>query len=60
MKPQPDTKREEAEKEQARQDLLVKLEDTVAVNPDYAGKTVKEAVREVLGVRLRVRRGFGK
>lgn len=36
------------EDEQARQDLLDRLENTVAVNPDYAGKTVKEVVRGVL------------
>ena len=51
MKPKPDKKREEAEKEQARQDLLDRLENTVAVNPAYGGKTVKEVVRGVLGRR---------
>lgn len=39
--------------EQARQDLLDRLENTVAVNPAYEGKTVKEVVRGVLGSRLR-------
>ena len=51
MKPQPNTKPDKAEKEQARQDLLDRLENTVAVNPAYGGKTVKEVVRGVLGSR---------
>lgn len=57
MKSQPDRKREEEEKEQARQDLLDRLENTVAVNPDYEGKTVKEVVRGVLGSRVVRREG---
>lgn len=57
MKPQPDTKPDKAEKEQARQDLLDRLENTVAVNPYYEGKTVKEVVRGVLGSRVVRREG---